>query len=344
MAKNTNSALWGSVDVLNGIIDPVEQAAELTRSQNSTLDKDAFLRLLVTQLQYQDPLNPMDDKEFIAQMAQFTALEQMQNMNATTSKSQAYSMIGKEIYAETYNSTTYSVDTVEGYVTAVTIKSGSPYLLVMDETGAVKTVPLDDVVEVYDSKIGSSQSILDQLGGIYDSMAVSQNMALVGKYVQAIAEDIDGNPIYIEGKVDSVKFNNGQVVLVIGDKEIFGREVVSVADGMRLLGSEISIMEKDEATGEYGLYVQGGITNIRFAGTDKSDVYVAVGDKETRLASANEITYLTEAVGYTGKELKAGPVLGLVTGVVVQDSKVYLEVLGEDGAELVLFTQARGRL
>lgn len=52
-----------------------------TTSNNNNLDKDAFLKILTIQLSNQDPLNPIEDKEFISQMAQFTSLEQMQEMN-----------------------------------------------------------------------------------------------------------------------------------------------------------------------------------------------------------------------------------------------------------------------
>ncbi|MED3646172.1 flagellar hook assembly protein FlgD [Halalkalibacterium halodurans] len=52
------------------------------QSNSGILGKDDFLRILIAQLQYQDPLNPMDDREFIAQMAQFSSLEQMINMNS----------------------------------------------------------------------------------------------------------------------------------------------------------------------------------------------------------------------------------------------------------------------
>ncbi len=55
----------------------------LSKQKGSILDKDSFLLLLLPQFNYQDPLNPMDDKEFIAQMAQFSSLEQLMNLNTS---------------------------------------------------------------------------------------------------------------------------------------------------------------------------------------------------------------------------------------------------------------------
>lgn len=59
--------------------DENEQTEQAEKS--SSLDKDAFLRLLMTQMSHQDPLNPMEDKDMLAQLAQFSSLEQMNNLN-----------------------------------------------------------------------------------------------------------------------------------------------------------------------------------------------------------------------------------------------------------------------
>ena len=73
-------------------------------SDEMGLDRDAFMKILITQLRYQDPLNPMEDKEFIAQMAQFSSLEQMQQMNRSLNNFlesnflyQAGALIGREV-------------------------------------------------------------------------------------------------------------------------------------------------------------------------------------------------------------------------------------------------------
>lgn len=68
--------------------DEKKDISETETKKTGELDKDAFLKLLTTQLANQDPLNPMEDKEFIAQMAQFSTLEQIQNMNKNLQASQ----------------------------------------------------------------------------------------------------------------------------------------------------------------------------------------------------------------------------------------------------------------
>ncbi|WP_249869781.1 flagellar hook assembly protein FlgD [Oceanobacillus saliphilus] len=90
-------------------IDPSLYLSNLpkTRTPSSTLGKDEFLKILMTQLQNQDPTSPMDDREFISQMATFSSLEQMMNMSSsidTLVQSQLISpviqyshMIGKEV-------------------------------------------------------------------------------------------------------------------------------------------------------------------------------------------------------------------------------------------------------
>lgn len=97
--------------------------------KNDQLGKNDFLKLLVAQLRYQDPMNPMEDKEFIAQMAQFSSLEQMQNLNSTMFITQAMGLIGKTVRWQDENGIEQA-----GTVRAVKISDGQPYIVVGDAT------------------------------------------------------------------------------------------------------------------------------------------------------------------------------------------------------------------
>ncbi|MBE3592673.1 MAG: flagellar hook capping protein [Thermoanaerobacter sp.] len=93
------------------------------------LGKDDFLKLLVTQLKNQDPLKPMDDREFIAQLAQFSTLEQMQNMNSSFNAVRAINLIGKNIYA-TITDNNGNSQSVTGKVDVVYKQNGEYFLQV----------------------------------------------------------------------------------------------------------------------------------------------------------------------------------------------------------------------
>ena len=116
-------------------VDPVSTvntastAATTTKSSGDNLSMDDFFTLLSAQLQYQDPMQPTDNSEFMAQMAQFSTLEQIQNLSKTMSISTATSSIGK--YA-VYNTTDSSGNTTQGAgtVDAVDLTSDTPTYLI----------------------------------------------------------------------------------------------------------------------------------------------------------------------------------------------------------------------
>ena len=118
----------------SSITDPATSGTS-KKKINNELGKDDFLQLLVTQLQHQDPLAPMEDKEFISQMAQFTSLEQMKNMNNSVQITQATSFIGKQVtWADSQG------NEVSGVVKSVKIVNGEARVLVGDETLELKKI------------------------------------------------------------------------------------------------------------------------------------------------------------------------------------------------------------
>jgi flagellar basal-body rod modification protein FlgD len=91
----------------------------------NTLGQNDFLKLLVTKMTSQDPMNPQGDQEFIAQMAQFSALEQSKQMTGDIAALTANGMIGREVTINDGLS-----PTVEGVVSSIAMKDGAPQVVV----------------------------------------------------------------------------------------------------------------------------------------------------------------------------------------------------------------------
>src|SRR4051812_10236077 len=94
----------GTSDITTARVTPPPGATKKSSSASSALDKDSFLKLLVAQLQHQDPTSPQDSTQWTAQMAQFSTVEQLTNLSTSTAKSakaaamsQAVGLLGREV-------------------------------------------------------------------------------------------------------------------------------------------------------------------------------------------------------------------------------------------------------
>jgi flagellar basal-body rod modification protein FlgD len=106
------------------------QAAS-TNLQSSGIGQEDFLKILLTQLNFQDPLKPLDNQEFLAQMAQFSSLEQTRQLNdridtllTIQSSSQSIGLLGKTVDISTASGS------VTGQVTTLTFRDGQPSMTV----------------------------------------------------------------------------------------------------------------------------------------------------------------------------------------------------------------------
>jgi len=137
-ATTTNANWWKppSASTNNAIA-----AGQTNTKGSSTLsDFNTFMKILSTELQNQDPTNPVSNTEYVAQMAQVQSLSQLQNMSNSITANSAYSLLGKSVTYQTIDPTTGANTTDSGMVQAVVIKDNATYIKVNGETVKVSAV------------------------------------------------------------------------------------------------------------------------------------------------------------------------------------------------------------
>ncbi|MCL2572967.1 MAG: hypothetical protein FWE34_00265 [Defluviitaleaceae bacterium] len=296
-----------------------EVATHSVREWNNDLDRNAFLNLLVTQLRHQDPLNPMDDREFIAQLAQFSSLEQMQNLNTTFNRNHAFSMIGSHVTGLTRNPTNGATQEVYGIVDSVRMIAGEPWLVMDANTVHERTLRASEV-QVVDSSM--TEALLRRiLQGMEDSAVfdlVNQNLALVGRFVQAIMTDAQGNATgFIEGRVEYIDFSGNPPLLIIGNDAIHLGQVLSVADQAMIIGRPIGFYANDQ------LQPANYIQNVHISG--EGNAYLVIDGTNHRI---DRINFVTEALRLQRGNIQVnhGTMQGTINNVFVREGAVWITI------------------
>jgi flagellar basal-body rod modification protein FlgD len=215
-------------------LEPVSiYAGESSSNEVSSLGKDAFLNLLVTQLRNQDPLSPMDSTQFTAQLAQFSSLEQLSNINdnlgilqlyqASINNSQAVGFIGR---------------TVKSLGNSVYFAEGVQAEMHFELAGEASEV----FIHIYDSKGNFVKTM--ECGSLnagdqsieWDGTDDEGNSLLEGTYTfEVVANDAGGEEVeattFMINKVTGVTFEEGITYLLAGDLKIAIGNVVEVREG-----------------------------------------------------------------------------------------------------------------
>ena len=192
-------------------------------NKGDALGKSDFLLLLVTQFKHQDPLNPMDDKEFVAQLAQFSSLEQLMNMNesmdaltAATKDQQmmnAANYIGKDVAANG-NSISKKDGTIGKFYWAVSSDMAKGAIFVYDS----------EWNQVYGEELGpraaNTTYTFDWSGRNFVGALVPDGVY----YVRLSSEDINGQTLLVDtrvtGRVEGVATEQGETYLRLDDGRV----------------------------------------------------------------------------------------------------------------------------
>lgn len=192
-------------------VSGIGTAVQTSAASGDVLGKDDFLSLLVTQLRHQDPLSPMDNGEFVAQLAQFSALEQMQNLNdnvnaqGTLIQSLNNSVVAALVGREVAISGNQIPLPAEGEVTLgfdLAADAHAVEIAVYDAGGEqVDALTLSEVA-------AGSQRI------VWDGVDADGERLPAGSYTfEVTATDAAGNAVATRssliGRVDSIAFDNG---------------------------------------------------------------------------------------------------------------------------------------
>ncbi|MFO7748843.1 MAG: FlgD immunoglobulin-like domain containing protein [Desulfobacteraceae bacterium] len=324
------SAQNKTMDRLSSSYQPRE-----TEKEEEALGRENFLTMLVAQLENQDPLNPMEGSDFSAQLAQFSSLEQLMNLNETmenmataftnSSEADVTNLVGKE---------------VTGEVDAIEVADGQSF-------GGAYTItePGDVMVEIYDAEGNEVRSLYpgQKTSGSYnlnwDGRNNSGDMVEDGSYKYKVLVNSGSGfaemPTTVTGTVDSVVYNEGKAYLRVNDTLVNPESLVQISAGAQTEEAPASITD----------YLGKEITSSRSIASVKGG---NVSGKACSFELENQEDVIVSLFNQTGDEVRSIPLLAdettAGTNTVEWDGKDNAGSLVEEGLYLYSVSTAAGEI
>ncbi len=224
-------------EILNTVADPNYKASQrkIQGVGNAEMGKDAFFKLMLTQLKQQDPTNPLKSHEMAAQLAQFSSVEQLTNINETLGKMSQKDQ-GKDQY-DVLNLIGKKVSGDSGQIDRIKGDKEHKVEFQLASNAETATVEIKDnkgiVVKKYelkDLKKGKNQIV-------WNGLHADGKDARVGQYSAHISAMSRGKKITgsteFSGAVDGVKFTNKGPVLMVGGKSLNLRDVKQIEESKK---------------------------------------------------------------------------------------------------------------
>lgn len=221
--------------VENGKVVETSSESSLKKAKKSSengMDKEAFLQLLVAQMKYQDPLEPTSNTEFVTQYAQFSQVEQLQNMSSNMELQRASSLVGQQVRVKTTN-TSGDTNYVEGKVDYVAYENGKAYVSIEGNKYSI-----DDLDVVADAEY------LEAVDVALKWVTAINKLPSVTNISMDEAEDIDS----LKEAYD--KMTDYQKSFIASEKVKDLEAYLERLEEVRHIAGELENTEKEEETGE----------------------------------------------------------------------------------------------
>ncbi len=263
-------------DVLNAVADPnyKNNPRKVKGVGNAELGKDAFFKLMLTQLKQQDPTNPLKSHEMAAQLAQFSSVEQLTNMNQTLTKMsekggdnaqfEVLNLIGKMVSGDSGQIDRKKGDKEHTIEFNISSPAEKAVVTIKDDKGiVVKSYELKDLMK------GKNQLV-------WNGLHSDGKDARVGQYSAHIEAKYQGQKLEastkFSGTVDGVKFTSKGPVLQVGGKTLNLRDVKEIAvpkSQTRAAMAPSNVMKPDQKVSEGAVNKEAPLANLNQAKMDR---------------------------------------------------------------------------